>query len=75
MSLAEAARSIIFVAAKQVFCHDKSMLVTTKHLSHKHNFDMTKVLSWQAYFCCDKTFVATKMILVAAPTSDSFLPQ
>ena len=31
---------------------------------------MTKVLSWQNYVCCDKImFVATKMILVAAPAN------
>ena len=48
-------------------CCDKSMLVTTK------------VLTWQNYVCCDcnkacvccnKTFVTTKTILVAAPTND-----
>ena len=33
---------------------------------------MTKVLSWQAYFCHDKRQVfATKSILVAAPPNDS----
>jgi len=49
-------------------------------------FVTTKVLLWQEYFCCDKRhvlsrhtrvccdnhiFVATKMILVAAPANDS----
>ena len=52
------------------------MLVTHMCLSqqmfcyNKHNFVVTKVLSWQAYFCHDKTFVTRKMILVAAPASD-----
>ena len=45
-------------------------LVVTNICYNKHNFVATKVWSWQAYFCCDKTFVATKMILVAAPASD-----
>ena len=33
LSLVGAATSIIFVEIKQVFCHDKSMLAVTKHLS------------------------------------------
>ena len=62
-----------FVVAK-IFCCDK------------HNSVATKLLSWQAYFCrgkrcvlsqqtrvCrDKTFVMTKMILVAAPANDNW---
>ena len=32
ISLAGAATSIIFVATKHAFCHDKSMLVVTKRL-------------------------------------------
>ena len=31
---------------------------------------MTKLFSQQNYVCCDKTFVAAKMILVAAPAND-----
>jgi len=31
----------------------------------------TKVVSRQAYFCGDKTFVATKIILMAAPANDT----
>ena len=31
---------------------------------------MTKLFSQQNYVCCDKTFVAAKMILVVAPTND-----
>ena len=55
---------------KRVFCHDKSMFaccdktfVTTKWcLSWKiflsqNIFVMTKVLSWKAYFCCNKRHV------------------
>ena len=35
---------------------------------------MTKIcLLRLAYFCHDKTFVTTKIILVAAPANDSFL--
>ena len=44
ISLAGAAKSIIFVVTKHSFCRDRSMLVI-----------MAKVLSWQAYFCHDKT--------------------
>ena len=50
LSLAETATSIIFVATKDVFCLDKSMLVATK-----------TCLSRQIVFCRDKDeFVATK---------------
>ena len=60
--------------------------VATKTFSHdKHNFVATNVFSRQAYFCRDngralsrqtrvcrnKTFVATKIILAAAPVSDT----
>ena len=48
----------MFVATKHVFCSDKSMLVATKRLSQ------------QTYFCRNKTFVTTKIILVAAPAND-----
>ena len=62
------------LSRQNIFCRDK------------HNFVSTKVLSRQAYFCCDKrrllsrqtrvcrdkTFVAAKMILVAAHASDSW---
>ena len=41
---------------------------TSMILSDKHNFVATKVLSQQAYFC--RMFVATKVILVAAPAND-----
>ena len=40
------------------------MFVTTEVLLH--TFVVTKDM-----FCCNKTFVATKMILVAAPANDS----
>ena len=62
LSLAGAATSIIFVATKHVFCHDKSMLVATKLVARqnfcrdKHIFVVTKHLSRQ-------TFVATNIIL------------
>ena len=48
------------ILLRQKFCHDKSMLVVTKPLSQ------------QNYVCCDKTFVTTKMILVAAPANGIF---
>jgi len=55
-------------------------IVMTKVLSRQtrvcrnKNISSQQVLSWQAYFCRDKRcvlfFVATKMVLVAAPTND-----
>ena len=65
---------------RTVFCRVKSMLVATNTYAcrDKHNFVATKVFSRQAYFCRDERrvfvglcFVATKMILVAAPATDS----
>ena len=57
-----------FVMTKDVFCRDKSKLVTTKLCMSRQIFVATifllqqKCLSWQK-FCCDKhTFVATKHI-------------
>ena len=60
-------------------CHNKSMLVITKLLSWQNYVcRYTKVLSQQTYFylrqnfCHNKhTFVTTKTILEAAPTSDN----
>ena len=38
-----------------------NIFVTTNIYCDKHNFVVTNVLSWQAYFCCGKhTFVMTK---------------
>ena len=55
------------VAAKDVFCRDKSKLVETKkHVWRTHTFVVTKDV-----FCRDKSFVATKMILLAAPANDT----
>ena len=65
------ATSIIFVATKHIFCHDKSMLAATKlclllHTNFcrdKHVLVATKVLSQQAYFChgnggCHKKYLS-----------------
>ena len=80
----------VFVATKDVFCRDKSMFDATKicrdknikvifvATSFKHVFVATKHVFCRNYFCRDKTrvFVATKMILVAAPSNDTLpLPQ
>ena len=72
-----------FVATKDVFCRDKSMLSATKRLSNrcvcrdktcrdKHTFAARKHVFCRDkhVFCRHKTFVATKMILVAAPAND-----
>ena len=61
-----------FVATKaclprQNLCRNKHIFVAT----NKHNFIATNVLSRQEYAFVDKTFVATKMILAAAPVNDS----
>ena len=66
LSLAGAAGSIIFVATK-ILCHEKHNFVATKHLSQQAYFchDKRPVLSQQTRVCRDKTFVATKMVLVA----------
>ena len=73
LSMAGAATSLIFVATntwQQIF-----VFVKFYYKLQKHNFLASKVLSRQAYFCLDKrrvlVFVATKMILVAAPANDS----
>ena len=75
----------VFVTTKYIFCHDKNLLwqtcvcgnksfVPTQIFCHdkRHFFFATKLLSRQAYFCCDErwVFVVTKMILVAAPAND-----
>ena len=55
---------------KCYFCRDNVFVKT-------NNFVLAKVLLWQAYFCRNKNiktcFVATEIILVAAPTSDASL--
>ena len=64
-SLVGAATSI---RTKHVFCHDKSTPVVTKVLLQQifvmtNVVIATKVLSQQAYFCCNKTFVMIKLYL------------
>ena len=50
----------VFIMTKHIFCHDKSMLVTTKLLS-RHIFVATNMCLSQQRFCLDKhTFVTTK---------------
>ena len=69
----------VFVATKQVFCRDKSMLAATTVLSRQNYVCRDKIfvathpcLSRQQ-FCLDKhTFVSeSKMILVAAPANNT----
>ena len=55
--------------SRQNSCHNKMFC------RDKHNFVATNItLSRQAYFCCDKrrVFVATKVILAAAPANARF---
>ena len=61
------------------FCHDKHNFVTTKVLWRQAYFccDKRHVLLWQTHVCCvchEQTLVATKMILVAAPTNNKIQP-
>ena len=63
----------ILLLRKTRVCRDKSMLVATRLCLSRQIFVVTNVLSPQAFFsrqnvCC--VFVATKMILVAAPAND-----
>ena len=58
LSMVGAATSIIFVATKHIFCHDKSMRCCNK------SFVTIKIcLSRQKYVCPTKTFVMTKIYL------------
>ena len=59
-----------FVATKKRLLSRKTRVRRDKHV-----FVATKVCLYfcerQNYVCCDRTFVATKMILAAAPANDS----
>ena len=67
-SLAEAATSLIFVGTKVCVCRDKTRLLSRQKYACR---DKIVCLSRQM-FCDDKhTFVATKIILVAAPAKDA----
>ena len=52
-----AATSIIFVATKNVFCRDKSMLAATKLLSRQNTFVASNT-------CLSRSFVATSVLLL-----------
>ena len=66
----------MFVATKRVLYRDKSMLVAKHILSRpnflrdKHNFVETSILLSRQRRLIKHVFVATKMILVAAPAND-----
>ena len=72
----------IFVATNTYLSRQNTSFVTTKVRLPRQNFCCDKIfLSRQAYYCRDKrrvlsrqtrkTFVATKILLVAAPANDS----
>ena len=65
--------TLCFVATKHMFCRDKNMLVVTKRLSQQTLVCCDKSFVAASILFHDKMFVATKMILVAAPTSDSVM--
>ena len=48
------------------------MLVETKLLSSRNKI-MIVATNTKAYFCSDKTFVATKIILAVAPANDTLV--
>ena len=75
------------LSRQNIICRDKTFVSTKIFYRDKHNFVATEVFSRQAYFCRDKrrilssqrrvcrdkeVFVATKMILMAAPATDSY---
>ena len=60
---------------KYNFCRDKHLFVATKHVFCSDKFCRGKHAFVLTSFCLDKllsrqTFVATKMVLVAAPAKD-----
>ena len=61
-------RQTYFVATKDVFCRDKHVLVATK-CDKKVNRD--KIMFVATNISRDTSFVATKIILVAAPADDN----
>ena len=65
-----------FVTAKDVFCGDKilqeSFLSQQKFCRDKSHDKHTSVVT-EDVVCHDKTFIAMKMIFVAAPTNDTYL--
>ena len=53
-------------------CCNKVVFVETKIFGcNKHNFVMSKVVTTKDMFCHNRTFVASNMILVAAPANDT----
>ena len=51
--------------SEQIFVMRKKEKFTSKIFCHdKHNFVVTKVLSQEAYFCCDKRHVLSKQTCV-----------
>ena len=56
-----------------MFCREKNIFIATKVVPRQAYFcrDERRVLSRETRVNRDKTFVATKMSLVAAPASDT----
>jgi len=73
ISLVGADTSIIFVLTKVLL--QQNIFVTADILLLQAYFccDKKQILSWQTRICCDKPFVATKVILAAAPAKDKAL--
>ena len=73
----------IILSRQAYFCRDKTRLLSRQYACLSQQiFVATDVLSWQKIFCLSRqkfcrsrhTFVATKMILAAAPASDIWSP-
>ena len=70
--------SVFAFVATKTFCHDKHNFVATKSflsasilLSRQRTCFVATNTSRQTRVCRNKTFVATKMILAAAPVNDT----
>ena len=66
--------TFVAIHVTKIFCHNKHNFVMTKLLPQQAGFCCNKrrVLSWQTRVCHNKTFVMTRMILLAAPANDTW---
>ena len=61
--------------SRQNICRDKNMFIATNiffFATKRNTFFSLSLFSRQTHACRDKTFVVTKIVLVAAPASDNF---
>ena len=55
------------LSGQKYFVTTNIVLLQRAYFCHKKRC----VLSWQTHVCCNRTFVTTKMVLVAAPANDN----